>query len=245
MNGQCLGLGLIAIGRPWPAPDRSLPTGDEVGALLDTAIEEGVTFFDTAAAYGSSEARLGRYLEKLDADVRDRLIVATKCGEFWSPSDGSMTDHSPAALKRSVARSEELLGRIDVLQLHQADVRALRDETTLHALRDLQEAHSIPALGASVKTPEAAQVALDAGVFTYLQMPINSTVPQLVEWATSHHGSISIIGNRPYASGQQVDSRRESLAFAARAVGPRGVVITGTTDAQHLRESVSAWESLS
>lgn len=244
MNAPRLGLGLIAIGRPWPVPDSSLPTDGEVVALLDTAIEEGITFFDTAAAYGTSETRLGHYLKGLDAGWRDRLIVATKCGEFWNQSDGSVTDHSPGALERSVTRSEERLGRIDVLQLHQADVQALRDETTLRTLRDLQEAHAIAALGASVKTPEAAQAALDAGLFTRLQMPINSTVPQLVEWAMSHHEEITVIGNRPYASGQQVGSKQESLAHAAAAVGKRGVVITGTTKAQHLRESVSTWKSL-
>lgn len=36
-----LGLGLIGIGRPWPTPERVIPTVDEVKDLLDTAVTSG------------------------------------------------------------------------------------------------------------------------------------------------------------------------------------------------------------
>lgn len=36
-----LGLGLLGIGRPWPTPERVIPTVDEVKDLLDTAVTSG------------------------------------------------------------------------------------------------------------------------------------------------------------------------------------------------------------
>ena len=83
MNKRLLGtdlevspLGLGCMGMSYglgPAGDH-----DEMVALIRTAVEEGVTFFDTAEAYGPfvNEELVGEAL----APVRDQVVIATKFG---------------------------------------------------------------------------------------------------------------------------------------------------------------------
>lgn len=244
MTSAELALGLVGIGRPWPVPERTLPSGEQVNDLLARALALGIRFFDTAAAYGISEQRLGEFLQTLSPVERDGLNVATKCGETWSPEGGSSVDHSRSALAASVARSVELLGRVDLLQLHQASVDVLGDPGVIATLRELRERHGISSLGASVKDPAAADAALALGAFTHVQMPVNATRPDLVAWAREHRDLITIVGNRPFASGQALDHPRDRLTYTAEAVGD-GVVLTGTTNAEHLASTVAAWNARS
>lgn len=240
MTRPQLGLGLIGIGRPWPAPDRPVPPASQAHELLEYAVAAGVRFLDTAPAYGESEERLGAFLHALPAVERDALVLATKCGETWTPEGGSVIDHSPSALRASVARSLDLLGRVDLLQLHQASSDVLADPSVIATLQELHETHGIPHLGASVKDVAACDAALGLGVFTHLQLPINATRPDLVAWARDHRDAITIVGNRPFASGRYVEPVTDHLAFAADAVGA-GIVLTGTTRPTHLATTLAGW----
>ena len=76
-------------------------------AAVARALERGVTFFDTAPAYGdgASEALLGRALR---AD-RDRVAIATKVG----PRDDTRT-----SLEASLSRLRT--DHVDLVQLHEA-----------------------------------------------------------------------------------------------------------------------------
>ena len=90
---------------------------DEAGtrAMVDAALDAGITFFDTAESYadGSSEELLGRAL----AGRRDRVVVASKFG--WSGPAGGSPDYIRSAIERSLRR----LGtdRIDLYQYHRPD----------------------------------------------------------------------------------------------------------------------------
>jgi aryl-alcohol dehydrogenase-like predicted oxidoreductase len=91
---------------------------DEVGPVVDAALEEGINFFDTADSYGESEERLGRAL----GGRRDNVLIATK---FGSPvrgeegTGGARPDYVRGALEASLRR----LGtdRIDLYQIHRPD----------------------------------------------------------------------------------------------------------------------------
>jgi aryl-alcohol dehydrogenase-like predicted oxidoreductase len=98
------------------------------------AIELGINYFDTAAAYGSgqSEANLGAVLRELGASV----IVGSKA----SPS-GPELDAIRPALIRSVEGSLKRLGRdtIDVLHLHNRLDRRRQPEHNLVGIEDLPD----------------------------------------------------------------------------------------------------------
>ncbi|MGO4341255.1 aldo/keto reductase [Pedococcus sp. 2YAF34] len=238
-----LGLGLIGIGRPWPSDDVSVATFGASAGLLRAALDQGVQVLDTAPAYGESEQRLGAFLAALPQQERQELFVATKVGEYWSPSEGGRTSHGLRDTEESVRRSARLLGRIDLLQVHKATVEVLRDPAFVRLLRSLADEHGIDHLGASVKDVESADEALATGVFDHVQLPVNPGVPELAAWARSHAHEVTVLGNRPYGSGRLLGgrSRTELLSYAVEHVGD-GVVLTGTTNPDHLAETVRSFE---
>jgi aryl-alcohol dehydrogenase-like predicted oxidoreductase len=231
-----LGLGLIGLGRPWGVRFTALPTEAQVDDLLTAALELGITFWDTAASYGASEQRIGRFLK---SRPESRVVVATKFGDHWEPGEAeSRIDHSYDALRRSFDRSRERLGRIDILQVHRASVDALSDEGTLRAL-EYARGQGVAELGASVKDLAAARQALDCGLFQWLQMPYNrknAAMEPVFAWAAEKQ--VKVIVNRPFAEGALVEGGGVEAAFRfIRAQRFDGVVIVGTASAAHLREN--------
>jgi aryl-alcohol dehydrogenase-like predicted oxidoreductase len=95
---------------------------DQMIAVLRTAVEHGVTFFDTAEVYGSfvNEELVGEALRP----VRDQVVIATKFG-FAFDEDGRQTGLSsrPDSIRRAVDGSLQRLGTdtIDLLYQHRVD----------------------------------------------------------------------------------------------------------------------------
>jgi len=100
------------------------PAGDEqeMISLIRSAVERGVTLFDTAEAYGpfSNEVLVGRAL----APVRDRVVIATKFGFGINP-DGTRygLDSRPEHIREVTEASLRRLGVdvIDLLYQHRVD----------------------------------------------------------------------------------------------------------------------------
>jgi len=123
-------------------------------AVMDTAAEAGVDFFDTSDAYplggdldtrGRTEEIIGRWL----AGKRDRFIIATKCFVPTGPAPfdgGNSRKHILSAVEASLRR----LGTdyIDLYQLHGYDRNTPIDET-LSALDDLVHSGKVRYIGCS------------------------------------------------------------------------------------------------
>ncbi|HXJ67956.1 MAG TPA: aldo/keto reductase [Verrucomicrobiae bacterium] len=111
----CMGMS-FAYGRPEERDER------ESIATIHRAIELGVTFFDTAEAYGpyTNEELLARAL----AGKRDRVVIATKFG-FTFDDKGAIagTDSRPAHIREVVEASLTRLktDHIDLLYQHRVD----------------------------------------------------------------------------------------------------------------------------
>jgi aryl-alcohol dehydrogenase-like predicted oxidoreductase len=113
--------------------------------VIDTAIESGVTFFDTADRYGKgqSEDFLGRALGKR----RDQIILATKFGmEMEKGQQGASPKYVREAVDASLRRLRT--DRIDLYQLHQPDPKTPIADT-LGALDDLVRAGKVRQIGCS------------------------------------------------------------------------------------------------
>jgi aryl-alcohol dehydrogenase-like predicted oxidoreductase len=114
-------------------------------AVVDAAIEAGITFFDTADTYGDtkSEEYLGRALGRRREDV----VVATK---FGSRIDEQRRGARPEYVHRAVDDSLRRLGtdRIDLYQLHWPDPEVPIGET-LGALDELVKAGKVRETGCS------------------------------------------------------------------------------------------------
>jgi aryl-alcohol dehydrogenase-like predicted oxidoreductase len=123
-------------------------------AVVDAAIDAGITYFDTADVYGQtrSEEFLGRAL----AGRRDQVVLATKFGATGSP-DGEHTGGHPEWVRRAVEDSLGRLGtdRIDHYQLHRPDPEVPVADT-LGALHELVAAGKVREIGCS--NFDAAQI---------------------------------------------------------------------------------------
>jgi aryl-alcohol dehydrogenase-like predicted oxidoreductase len=135
-------------------------------AVVDAALEAGVTFFDTADIYGNSggsETLLGRSLQ----GRRDRVVLATKFGKPMG--DGAERRGSRAYILRALEASFERLQTdvIDLYQHHEEDPETPLEET-VETLDELVREGKIRAWGTSNYRPETLegtrQLASDAYV---------------------------------------------------------------------------------
>ena len=148
-NGRhvsCLGLGCMGMSQSYGKGDDA-----ESIATIHRALDLGVTFFDTAEAYGPfvNETLLGKALR----GRRDGVVVATKFGFKLAPGEARHIvglDGSPENVRRVADASLERLG-IDVIDLfyqHRRDP-AVPLEETMGALAELVRIGKIRAIGLS------------------------------------------------------------------------------------------------
>jgi len=108
---SAIGLGAMGMSQSYgPNPgDR-----DQMIAVLRSAVDHGVTFYDTAEVYGpyANEELVGEALEP----IRDQVVIATKFG--WDIQDGQMVglDSRPEQIRRVAEASLKRL-RTDVIDL--------------------------------------------------------------------------------------------------------------------------------
>ncbi|ELZ40717.1 aldo/keto reductase [Halorubrum tebenquichense] len=121
----------------------------EAQEVVDTAVEHGINFFDTANAYnaGESERVLGEALDGYDAD---RQVVATKVYFQMDDDDPNSGGLSRKAIEQELANSLDRLGMetIDLYQVHRWDDETPIEET-IRALTDAVERGQVRHLGAS------------------------------------------------------------------------------------------------
>jgi aryl-alcohol dehydrogenase-like predicted oxidoreductase len=139
-----IGLGCMGISQSYGAPD---PEGGR--ATIRRALELGVTFFDTADAYawGANEQLVGEEL----GPVRDRVVLATKCGFVPGPDGApSAVDGSPAHIRAACEASLRRLGvsTIDLYYLHRLD-RTVPIEASVGAMAELVQQGKVRYLGLS------------------------------------------------------------------------------------------------
>jgi aryl-alcohol dehydrogenase-like predicted oxidoreductase len=131
-------------------------------AVIDAALDAGVTFLDTADIYGGSgrsEEIIGRAL----SGRRDRVVLATKFGHDMG--DGEAARGSRAYIRKALEASLRRLqtDRIDLYQYHRPD-GVTPVEETLAALDELVREGKVRAIGSSnfsAQLVEQARTAAD------------------------------------------------------------------------------------
>ncbi len=145
---SAIGLGCMNLSHAYGAPV-STQKGERV---LLTALDQGVTLFDTAALYGfgSNETLLGQVMKP----HRNRFTLASKCGmQGVEQSDGSkvrVIDGRPETIKKTCEDSLRRLQTevIDLYYLHRWD-KKVPIEDSVGALSDLVRQGKIQAIGLS------------------------------------------------------------------------------------------------
>jgi 1-deoxyxylulose-5-phosphate synthase len=141
-------LGMMSYGkhesRPWALDEA------EAEPIVRRAVEEGITFFDTADVYngGQSEIVTGRVLQRLFG-MREEYVVATKVHGRTMPGPngrGLSRKHILASIDASLHRLA--LDYVDLYQIHRWDPHTPIDET-MEALHDVVKAGKARYIGAS------------------------------------------------------------------------------------------------
>src|SRR5512140_798800 len=150
LEASALGLGCMGMSFSYgPPKDRQ-----EMISLLRTAVERGVTFFDTAEVYGpfTNEELVGEAL----APLRDRVVIATKFGFDTSVDPRAMKGSGPVLNSRpehikEVAEASLKRLRTDVIDLfyqHRVDPDVPIEEVA-GAVKELIQAGKVRHFGLS------------------------------------------------------------------------------------------------
>lgn len=119
---------------------------NQVDAIMETAISNGINYFDHADIYGggNSEKLFGEYLKR-HAGVRDKIFIQTKCAIH----DGQF-DFSKEHILKSVEGSLERLGvdYVDALLLHRPDT-LMEPEEVAEAFDILESSGKVRSFGVS------------------------------------------------------------------------------------------------
>jgi aryl-alcohol dehydrogenase-like predicted oxidoreductase len=134
-------------------------TSDEGEAIrtIHRATELGCTFLDTAEMYGphTNEELVGKALK----DRRDDVVLATKFGIRWEPTDDDpmrrVIDGSPENVRRSIEGSLQRLGtdHVDLYYQHRIDPNTPIEET-VGALGELVQEGKVRHIGLSEAAPD-------------------------------------------------------------------------------------------
>ncbi|MDA3900616.1 MAG: aldo/keto reductase [Spirochaetes bacterium] len=219
--------------------------------LITTALESGVTLFDTAPVYGFglSEKILGEALEGYSE--RSSITVATKCG--LRTDNGKIThDLSYEFILRDCEASLSRLrcNHIELYQIHWPDPATPLEES-FRALRRLMDEKLIGSIGVCNFNVSLLNQALKLGpivsaqnLYNFLQRDAqNSVLPFCAE------NELSFIAYSPLAQGLLTPSVNENYIFAKkdiRRLNPLFDIDTGSdTNANNQKKSELFHESLS
>lgn len=157
-----IGLGLMTFDQSGAAPREQLLD------TVRTALDHGVTLFDTADAYGhgdagadaqgQNETLVAGLLDELG--VRDRVLLATKGGHVRTEGGDWGLDSSPEHLRAAVDASLQRLGveQIALWQHHRPDPDVPYEEV-VGTLREIHESGKVAMVGLSNADPDQIRLA--------------------------------------------------------------------------------------
>lgn len=214
MNLPRYGLGCMSLSHAYgvaPQPEEGL-------RLLQTALDEGVTFFDTATLYGGG--RNEELVGKAIAGRRDEIILASKGG--MAIVDGSrVIDGRPETLRAQVDASLRRLDvdHIDLYYLHRWD-KSVPIADSVAALAEAVDAGKIGAIGLSevsvARLREAQQVAPIAAVQNEYSLWSRNAELGMLE-ATKADG-IALVAFSPVARGFLADAVHNPEELVAKDI---------------------------
>ncbi|MCF7522869.1 aldo/keto reductase [Levilactobacillus brevis] len=178
---------------------------DNAVKVIETAIDHGVNFIDTADAYGPFYANL--YLrDSLKNRPDNHVMVATKVGNTRQGPDVWTPVGVPAYLRQQVEMNLFTLGldHIDLLQLHRVDPNVpLADQ--IGVLKDMQDEGKIKHIGLSQVSVDQLKEATAIAPIVSVQNMYNLSNRQdedVLDYAEAHH--IAFIPWFPLATGELI-----------------------------------------
>ena len=200
---------------------------DEAMALVQRALELGVTFFDTARLYGDSEVKLGQALE----GRREQIVLASKTMQRSAEEAAQELSQSLRNLRTDY---------LDLYQLHnlgkpEALAEVMAPGGAYEAAAQAQQEGKVRHLGFSSHHPEVALAALETGKFATVQFACNFVEDQAAErvFAAARARGMGCIAMKPLGGGLL---ERADLCFRWLQGQPGVVPIPGVQSREELEE---------
>ena len=146
---------------------------EQVLEMVQTALDCGIRYFDTAALYGTEDI-LGRALG--DLDVPEDTVIATKTCSYRDELGINYMEYSGDTVYGSVERSLKRLqlDRLDIVHIHDVlpedSERVFSGDGALRALLDLRDQGVVGSIGMATDHLGCLLKAVDSGEFDHLQM---------------------------------------------------------------------------
>ncbi|MEV5914053.1 aldo/keto reductase [Streptomyces chartreusis] len=209
-RASVVGLGTWQLGADWGDVD-----DQQALAVLDAAVESGVTFFDTADVYGD-----GRSEQTIAGFLRARpeldIFVATKMGRRVDQiPENYVLDNFRAWNDRS--RRNLGVDRLDLVQLHCPPTPVYSTDEVFDALDTLVEEERIAQYGVSVETCAEALTAIARPGVASVQIILNAfrMKPLLEVLPAAREAGVGIIARVPLASGLLSGKYTKDTVFPA------------------------------
>ncbi|MCH7525953.1 MAG: aldo/keto reductase [Planctomycetes bacterium] len=236
-----IGFGAFKIGRNEGVkyPRRyDLPDAAAVDRLLNSVLDLGVSYIDTAPAYGLSEERIGQSI----AHRRDEYILSTKVGETFD--DGRSTyDYSGRAIRSSLHRSLQRLRTeaLDFVFVHSNgdDLEILRNTDVIPTLRALRDEGLIKAIGLSGYTADGFKEALDWADAIMVEYHLENRSLEPVIASAAERGTLVMV-KKGLRSGRL--DPEESIRFVLANQAVTSLVIGGLS-IDHIQRNMSVARS--
>ena len=169
--------------------------------IIESAIDRGVNFIDTADVYsdGESEKAVGKTVRK----HQQKIYVASKCGRQINPhvSEG----YTPSVLRKYVEDSLRRTGleQLDLIQLHCPPTEVYYRPEIFALFEDLKKEGKIANLGVSVEKIEEAIKAMEFDNVTTVQIIFNifRQRPSGLFFELAKKNNVGVIVRVPLASG--------------------------------------------
>lgn len=171
-----IGFGAWGISGEKPNLKAYGPKDDRTSLLaLDTALDKGITFYDTASSYGAGHSE--NLIGKAFRFKRNKIVIATKGGYLntFNPN-GLNQDFSPQGIQKSLEESLVRLktNYIDLYQIHDCPLSKM-NEDTFNLLIKLKSKGILRSIGFAGKSPDDTLKILDNYKFDVIQVNFNLT----------------------------------------------------------------------
>lgn len=211
LNITILGLGTVELGLEYGIGKKEVPSEQTAITILKTAVDAGITYFDTARGYGFSEERIG----KSGIGQIPGIVVGTKCG---MPLEKGIDPHGDELKQLIVGDVEESLlnlqtDSLQLLQLHYATAEQIERGEISDILRGLKETGKVQHVGISTRGEEAPLAAIKTGFFETLQLAHSVMDQRMVSSVMTEalKNNVGIINRSVLLKGSLTTTRREQL----------------------------------
>ncbi len=194
-----ISLGTWQVGGKW-GEKFNHKNADEI---LNTAIDNGINFIDTADVYGERGGESEQAVGRLIKSRSERIYVATKCGRRLNPHTSDQ--YTPEVLKGFIEDSLKNMGidTIDLIQLHCPPTEVYYRPEIFEVFNKLITEGKILKLGVSVEKVEEALKAIEYTNVDTVQIIFNvfRQRPKELFFEQARKKNIGIIVRVPLASG--------------------------------------------